>query len=189
MGFLYWALLLLVLGLVLIGVEVFVPSAGVLGVLAASSLIASVSVGFMHSWLLGFGMLFGALLLVPLAIYGAIKVWPHTPIGKLILNTPPTEEEVRPRSPYATLVGKIGVCRSPMLPSGQIRIDQTNYDAVSAGMPIEAGQAIRVVSASGNRIVVRPYDGPAESATPGKQDLLDQPLDSFDLDAFDDPVA
>jgi hypothetical protein len=42
-----------------------------------------------------------------------------------------------------------------MLPSGLIRIDGRSYDASSEGMPIEAGQRVKVVDVQTNRLVVR----------------------------------
>ena len=50
MDALLWSILLLLLGLALIALEVFVPSGGVLGVLAALALIASIVVAFSGGW-------------------------------------------------------------------------------------------------------------------------------------------
>jgi hypothetical protein len=52
-------------------------------------------------------------------------------------------------------------------------------------MPIEAGQAVRVIEVRGNRVVVRP----ADDAEPPAGDVLSQPIESLGLDSFEDPLA
>jgi hypothetical protein len=58
-------------------------------------------------------------------------------------------------------------------------------DAVSEGVSIEAGQAVRIVEVRGMRVVVRP----ATSAPPPSNDPLAQPIESLGLDPFEDPLA
>ena len=48
------------------------------------------------------------------------------------------------------------VVRKQMMPNGQIMVDDRNYDAVSQGTLIEEETPIMVVTADGNRILVRP---------------------------------
>ena len=80
----------------------------------------------------------------------------------------PSGDEVLPDSPQRRtlrqLVGKQGVAKTVMLPSGTVIVDGHSIDALSEGMPIEAGQRIRVIEVRGNRVVVRPADGPAEQS-------------------------
>ena len=49
-----WALLLVIVGFLIMFLELFVPSAGILGILAAACLISGVVLGFMHSLSTGF---------------------------------------------------------------------------------------------------------------------------------------
>ena len=44
-----WAILLLAFGLVLVVVELFVPSGGVLGFISLASIVAAVAMAFRHS--------------------------------------------------------------------------------------------------------------------------------------------
>ena len=67
-----------------------------------------------------------------------------------------------------------------MLLSGVIVIDGHTVDAVSESMPIEVGQAVRVVQVRANRVVVRPVDE-ASAAPP-----IDPLQRTFD-DPFDTP--
>jgi membrane-bound serine protease (ClpP class) len=190
-----WPILLLLLGLLFVVLELFVPSGGVLGILAGLSVLASIYVGFSSGgiWngVLAMAM---ALLVVPVVLAVAIKVWPHTPIGRRILLQPAaggagqsgdTGELERQR-----LVGKFGMAKSKMLPAGAVLIEGQMYDAVSRGNPIEAGEPIRVISVSGNRIVVAPADAQqALQARVQSEDVLSQPIDALGLDPFDHPLS
>jgi membrane protein implicated in regulation of membrane protease activity len=98
---------------------------------------------------------------VPAALAAAVKWWPETPIGRMILiPLPKSSDEYLPETEnyrgLKDLVGQRGTARGLMLPSGIVLIDGRHYDAVSEGVPIEAGQAVLVVSISTQRLVVRP---------------------------------
>jgi membrane-bound serine protease (ClpP class) len=84
------------------------------------------------------------------------KYWPYTPMGRAFLGELPDEAEVAPQEFRRELIGKVGVARSKMLPSGAIEIDGNMYDAVTRGVAIEPGQRVVVSEVKGNRVVVRP---------------------------------
>lgn len=97
--------------------------------------------------------------IVPAALAAAVKWWPETPIGRLILiPRPQSPDEVLPETEnyrLQNLVGKRGTARGTMLPSGLVVIEGRTYDAVSEGKPIEAGETVLVVAISTQRLVVR----------------------------------
>ena len=77
---------LMVLGVFIIVLELFVPSGGVLGVLAALCIVASIIVAFSDGNIYrGAIMLTVAALVLPVLIAGAIRLWPNTPIGRRVL--------------------------------------------------------------------------------------------------------
>ena len=140
---LFWALILLAAGLVVFVLEFFLPTAGLLGITCAILLCASIVMGFMHSWLAGTAILLAIALLLPVFFSVAVKIWPHTFIGKRIIQKQMTREEVLPEGDLEelqALVGMRGIAKSKMLPSGRVRINDQSYDAISNGFPIEAGQ-------------------------------------------------
>ena len=156
-----WALLLLLVGLVFLVLEFFIPSGGALAVLCSLSLLAAIIVGFMAGPLTGAGILVTEAVVVPAALFAAIKWWPETPIGRLILiPRPKSPDDVLPETEnyrgLKDLVGKRGTARGAMLPSGLVVIDGKTYDAVSEGVAIEANQTVLVVAISTQRLVVRP---------------------------------
>jgi len=187
--------MLLVIGLALVIAEIFVPSGGVIGFLSFSSIAAAVVLAFYNKGLLA-GVIFlviacGA---VPIALAAAFRLLPDTPMGKRLLPTIPTAEEVLPdneeRRRLRQLLGRVGKVKSKMLPSGAVQIDGQMIDAVSEGMPLEPGQTVRVLEVRGNMVVVRAVEDDATEAeveAPG--DMLSRPIESLGLEAFDDPLA
>jgi membrane-bound serine protease (ClpP class) len=188
---LVWSALLLLLGLTLVMAEVFVPSGGVLGLLSITSLVASVALAFYHKGIeVGLIFLTVTAVLVPAALALAFRYWPQTPMGRRLLLEVRSGEELLPDTPerrkLRQLVGKLGVAKTVMLPSGAIVIDGRTIDALSEGTPIEAGQAVRVIEVHGNRVVVRLAD---DVQAPTGGDVLSQPIESLGLDSLEDPLA
>jgi len=118
----------------------------------------------------------------------ALKWLPETSMGRKVLLTPPSSEEVRPeisqREALEALVGRIGRAKTPMLPSGFVQIDNRTYDAVGEGMAIDPGQRVRVIEVRGNRLIVERVseDEPVE-------DPLARPVDWEDLGPLTPPAA
>jgi membrane-bound serine protease (ClpP class) len=156
-----WAILLLLLGLMFLVLEFFIPSGGALSVMCALSFLAAIVVGFMAGPAIGAAVLVAVCVIVPAAVGAAVRWWPDTPIGKLVLiQRPRSADEVLPETiayrGLKDLVGRRGRAKGLMLPSGSVLIDGKTYDAVSEGMPIEPSQPVIVVNISTQRLVVRP---------------------------------
>jgi membrane-bound ClpP family serine protease len=155
-----WAILLLLLGLAFLILEFFIPSGGALGVMCALSFLAAIIVGFMAGPWTGGAILLSVCVIVPSAVAAAVKWWPDTPIGKLVLiQRPRSADEVLPETVayrgLKDLVGRRGRAKGLMVPSGLVLIDGKSYDAVSEGMPIEPNQPVIVVNISTQRLIVR----------------------------------
>ena len=187
-----WSVLLLLVGLALVCAEIFIPSGGMLGFLSIAALLGGIVLAFYHRGA-ETGMLF--LIVTALAVPGALalafRVWPHTPMGRRLLLDVPSAEEVLPDSPQRQrlrqLVGKFGVAKSVMMPSGAVIVAGQTIDALSEGIPIEAGQPVEVIEVHGTRVVVRPVD---ESAKPvAEDDVLSQPIETLGLESLEDPLA
>jgi membrane-bound ClpP family serine protease len=123
--------------------------------------LGAIVVGFMAGPWTGLTILVVESLVVPAALMAAVKWWPETPIGRMILiQRPKSPDDVLPDTEgyrgLKDLIGKRGTARGTMLPSGIVVINGKPYDAVSEGTPIEAGQTVLVVSVSTQRLVVRP---------------------------------
>lgn len=193
MSLLYVALLLVAFYL-LLAAEFFLPTGGFLGITAIGALIGAVVIAFMHSSATGFSVLAIALLTTPLMIVGLLRIWPHTPIGQRMLNRRPGQVADRVPSrttasgiPLDDLVGRIGIAKTNLLPSGLVGFDRDKVDAVSIGMPIDAGSKVVVTSVEAGKVHVRPATDddlavmPAD-AKPQSPPSLEGSLEAFDFD-------
>jgi membrane-bound ClpP family serine protease len=188
-----WAIVLLAGGFGLAILEVFFPSAGILGFLSVCAMVAAIVVAFQgpNGVAVGFGILASAIFGLPIVVALALKYWPRTAIGRRILLAAPTEEEVLPETSrhkrLRALIGQVGTAKSKMLPSGAVVIDGRTVDAVSEGMAVEPGQLVRVIEVRGNRVVVRLVD--EETPSEDAEDPLARPLDSLGLEGLDEPLS
>jgi membrane-bound ClpP family serine protease len=194
----FWAAILLLVGLSLVMAEIFVPSGGVIGFLSFASILAAIAMAFYQSGpTIGIMFLLVSCIAVPAVLSAAFRFLPGTPVGRRLLPDIPTSEEVLPdseeRRRLRQLVGRIGQAKSKMLPSGAVQVDDQIIDAVSEGQPIEPGERVRVIEVRGAMVVVRPVDDSAVDDRAEKQqpadDILSRPIDTLGLDPFDDPLA
>jgi membrane-bound ClpP family serine protease len=184
-----WAILLLALGIGLVVLEVFFPSAGILGFLATVTLIAAVVMGFYQSALAG-ALIFAAVVLgLPATLILAFRYWPKTAMGRRILLLAPKSEDVLPDDPTKDLlkgyIGRRGKAKSKLLLSGVITIDGRTVDAVSESMPVEVGQTVQVVQVRGRRVVVRPVADDELPPSPPADPLQRAFDDPFELPRLD----
>ncbi len=142
------------LGLVVIAAEIFIPSLGLLSVLAAGMLLYSLYLVF-TTISFGMGMVFlgGDIVLIPVVLILGFKALGASSwsLHKKLSST----EGVASQSPEMTLwQGKQGDAITDLRPSGMVMIDGKRLDAVTDGEYVEAGTRVVVTLVSGNRIVV-----------------------------------
>jgi membrane-bound ClpP family serine protease len=170
----------------------FVPSGGLLTVLAAISVVVSVVVAFTIGIREGVILLSVTVVLVPVVLVAAVRVWPYTPIGRLMLiSRPKHPDEVLPDNAQyrglRDLIGRTGVSTTKMLPSGVVEIDGKSYDAVGDGVAIDAGVAVHVIDVRTNRIVVRLGEGQMTGYRHQESDdnRLSRPFESLGIEDID----
>jgi membrane-bound serine protease (ClpP class) len=147
-------------GVVAIILEVFVPSAGIIGIAGLGSIIASVVIAYQRLGnLIGSIYLAVVLVLVPVFIVLYFRFFPRSPVGRWLINQDRQEPEKGFSSftpeKYVDLVGKEGTSLTILRPVGMVRIDGQKYSAVTGGEFIEKDKPIKVVKVEGSRVVVR----------------------------------
>lgn len=159
--FLAWLLYLAAVALAM--VDVFVPSGGLLLVLSLLAALAAVLFGFRSGHSMGMIMLTVVIASVPIFVFVAIKVWPYTPLGRLIILKPPVAEPVvanQEDSLLHALVGHVLLAEAPFLPSGQLRVGYRRFNALAESGYIEAGSHVRVMAVRERNLIVRATDEP-----------------------------
>ena len=146
--------LLQVLGLVLIVVEIFVPSMGLFDAMAAGILIYSLYLVFTTiSFTMGMVFLGVDILLIPVILVLGFKALGASSLS--LHKKLSSKEGVSSQAPdLVSWKGKIGEAITDLRPSGTVMIDGKRLDAVTDGEYVDAGTPVVVTLVSGNRIVV-----------------------------------
>lgn len=153
---------LIAMGLLLLVLEVFVPSAGILSILAVGCAITGIVFLFRYDAMWGWIGLLTTLVLGPATFAGALNILPNTPLGRAMFG--PSGEEIAEqdqavktaaRRAREGLQGQVGMALTDMRPSGVIEIDGKRHDAIATGGVVDRGSAVRVVRVSGLTIEVR----------------------------------
>jgi membrane-bound serine protease (ClpP class) len=153
---------LIAMGVLLLVLEAFVPSAGILSFLAVGCTITGIVFLFRYDTMWGWIGLLSSLVLGPAAFAGALNILPNTPLGRTMFG--PSGEEIAEqdqasktaiRQAREALSGKVGMALTDMRPSGVIEIEGKRHDAIATGGVVDRGSAVRVVRVSGLTIEVR----------------------------------
>ncbi|MFM7245781.1 MAG: NfeD family protein [Planctomycetaceae bacterium] len=191
---LVWIAALVLVGMVMLALEVFVPSGGVLGFLSVVAIVAGVVEAFIQEGpAVGVATLAVVVTAAPAVLAIAFRIFPDTPLGRRVIPPPPGPDDVVPdadrRAALRSLVGRVGRATGDLLPWGTVEIDGIAHEAVSDGGPIPAGRVVEVVGTQSAALVVRgsedprsrtPAGGPARS---GESDL-EEALEAFDFESL-----
>ncbi len=168
-----WEILLFLVGLVLLAVEIFViPGVGVAGIVGVVCVLAGLSLSMVGNEGLSFegvstGELSGALWVVGISLLAAVvlcvllgkKMYTAKSgiFSKLILDRSQEMNEGFvgvEKETVDALKGKSGEAITDLRPGGKVRIEGVVYDAISTGVFVERGTAVKVVSSSAGQVVV-----------------------------------
>ena len=145
------AILLLLAGLLLLVAEMLLPTQGILGLVGAAALAASVVTCFRIDSRLGFATLVAMVVAAPFAWMLFVKVWPRTPVGRRMILAPTTG--ALPGAEVA--VGQTGVAVSELRPMGVCSFGDDRIEARAERGTIPAGTRVRVVELIDRRPTVR----------------------------------
>jgi membrane-bound serine protease (ClpP class) len=157
-----WGWSLLLAGVTVVGLEILIPSAGLLTLTALALLAGGGWCSVQHggtSALIGYTLT--ALVLGPCSALMALRVLPKTPMGrKMMLRGPSTSASPAERSAteagLSELVGTVGIATTSLRPVGIATLNERRVDVVSRGSHLDAGARVRVVKVEGNRVIVEP---------------------------------
>jgi len=177
---------LLLIGFVLLGVELLLPTGGIVGVMCAISFLSSAY--FAHRAWAETNPLYWRiyvvtfLALIPITMSGIYYLLTKTAFGNRILLAAPSTEEVTPYQEQhhhlETLIGQHGTAISPLKPGGLVLINGERLHAVGHGFIIESGESVEIVEIQGTRIIVKPVTTtPASSPDEKTNSLPDEHVD------------
>ncbi len=168
-----WSLLCFLIALVLFAIEVFVPSGGLLGVLAIIAAIAGIIFLFQINTTLGLVGSIVCVAAIPVLIMSAMKFWPNTPFGRMLIIKDPkdsddmgdageqeeVEENLEPDpQPKPQYLNMTGIAQTDLRPVGVCRLGDRKEPCISVGGMIDAGTPIKVIAITGGNIKVQAID-------------------------------
>lgn len=150
------AIILLILGIVLVIAEFFVPG-GIVGLLGIGCVVASL---FMSGQDIGnmsmsIGIAFLISLIASVILFKTIGMEKGFLRHIILKDTTSTELGYVSTVNRLELIGLEGKTITPLRPSGSASFDDERLDVVSEGRFIQKEQAIKIVKVEGSRIVVR----------------------------------
>lgn len=145
----------LLLGLVLVGCEVFVPG-GILGVLGAVVLLVAVVTAFKDYGLLGGTMTFIAVLvLLVTTLFLEFKILPKTHLGRRLFLSKKIDGQSYQISTNSTLIGKRAEALTVLAPSGKVKVEGRILEAISQDGFINKGTVLQIVGQNTFHLIVR----------------------------------
>ena len=157
----YWEILIFIVGLILLGIEIFViPGFGIIGLLGIILISGSLILALVNNVVFSFEDveipdLSRSILVVVAGLatgIGVIIFILHRIGSKGFMNNMALNKEEKTEDGYIavymhpeTMIGKTGISSTPLRPSGKIVIDDDYFDAVSQYGYIDSGKAVEVV--------------------------------------------
>ncbi|MBN1347135.1 MAG: ATP-dependent Clp protease proteolytic subunit [Phycisphaerae bacterium] len=173
-----WEIMLVILGVILLGVELFVlPGFGIAGIAGIILILVGLIATFVPEdptrmpWTLprfdhgttvrgiGTGLkVMGSA--IAASLVGAVvlsRFFPKVPyVGRIVAPNPTPAEVAMPEAyPRSAFLGELGKAVGPLRPAGKAVFGDTLVDVVSQSDYIDAGEPVEVIERRGNRIVVR----------------------------------
>ena len=145
----FFVWLLLGIGVALIFLEVFIPSGGIIGIVALAALGRGIY-SFFHQG----KVLLGSLTGIGGTVF-VISMFSFMLKRISLAETQDSEAFTSVDNSLDEIMGRSGVTKSALRPAGVALIDGRRVDVIASSGFIENGKLIKVVETSGNRVVVR----------------------------------
>ncbi|TDQ41709.1 NfeD family protein [Aureibacillus halotolerans] len=156
-GALVWMVAIYIIGIALILIDGKLLNDGTLAIIGTLMMIVAIAVPS-PSLTYGVAVTIGMMIGVAGALF-LLKVFPKRNVwSKLALKDRLTSEAGYNsiNLSYKELVGKEGMTMTDFRPIGTVRINETDYSAVSSGQWIKQQTTVNVVAVDGTKIVVKP---------------------------------
>ncbi|MEJ5259510.1 MAG: NfeD family protein [Anaerohalosphaeraceae bacterium] len=146
---------------ILLVLEIFVPSFGILTVSALVSLGAGIAIFFEYGPLSGWIGVGTAAALIPVIWMIVYRLFPKTSIGqKMILGKPDVGrgDAVPDCRDLQEMLSREGIVRTPLRPVGICDFDGRRLECVSERGFIDVDRKVRVIRVQGTTLTVRPVE-------------------------------
>jgi len=155
---LVFAVFLYLMCAVLLVAEVFVPSGGLLTVLAMSCLIGGGYIFFRLSTAAGVVGVVIAIVMIPAVLVATYRLLPRTRFGKNVRLQAPVRQQgdaVPDSAELAGLVGSAGVVVTPLRPVGTCNFSGRRVECVAESGYLDKGTNVKVIAVASTQVTVR----------------------------------
>lgn len=151
-------ILLYAVAAVVLLLEIFIPSYGILCIVGFGILIGAIVTTFdYYGPTAGWLSITGTVVTLPVGAFVAVKIWPHTKIGRLIVPPNPvyTDSDFGvDLDRLRATVGQSGRSLSPLRPVGTCEFDGRRLQCVCESGMIDAGKTVRAIGLKGRNLEV-----------------------------------
>ncbi|MCI0640115.1 MAG: hypothetical protein L0Y72_29145 [Gemmataceae bacterium] len=172
---LFLAYVLIVVGLLLMAGEIFLPTGGILGAVGIAGLIAGIAMTFYEKPTQGLITLIAVFILIPILGPILMHYWPKTALGRKMFLEGPEDDATVAKMPVVLeleqLRGRYGKTVSALRPAGVTDFDGKRVDTISEGEMIEPGHWVRCIDVRAGRVIVRAVERPPDLADLNPEDL------------------
>jgi len=152
---LVWMILLLILGLMMVCLEVFIPG-GIVGTLGAFALVGCVILAFVNQGTtFGLYWLAGVMVITMIGLFLSIKYLPRSPAGRRLFLNSSERGYSASEGGLPELLGKAGTALTDLRPAGMVDLEGNRIDVVTGGEYLPKGTKVEIIRIEGNRVVVQ----------------------------------
>lgn len=167
---LIWGVILASAALLLLFLELFVPSGGILSLCSGVAVLGSIVAFFTYDTTTGLVVLGLYIFLGPVVLWAGFKWWVSSPLGqRMILGAQDDPIDRSQEEAFAAsqarmkarahqldaMVGRRGTTETRLSPVGSIRIDGERFEALAENGMLDSEVEIEVTAAYDNQLKVR----------------------------------
>jgi membrane-bound serine protease (ClpP class) len=155
-----FAIFLFVLCAMLLVLEIFIPSLGLITVLALACLAGGIYLFFQVSVTVGWIGVWTAAILIPVVWIIVYKLLPKTKIGQILelKKTGDAVPGIPDQENLNALVGQTGIVVTPLRPVGTCEFGGKKVTCVSEADFLTKNITVKVIHVEGNKVTVRKLD-------------------------------
>ena len=158
MGSFILACILFFVCAILIMAEVFIPSGGLISILAIICVIGGIITCFQINAFVGFIGIIVAIIMIPGLLILTYKILPKTKFGKSVTLAPPERQQgegVPDTLRLKEMLGEVGVVVSTLRPVGMCNFSGQRLECVAESGYVDKGKKVKVIKIESTQLTVR----------------------------------
>lgn len=147
------AIILILIGIALLGVEIFIPGFGIFGILGIiATLLAAIVTALYIPYGIFIVLISGAALILAFAILS--KFFKNRQLYSRLVLTDTLSMDPNEFDSMDYFLGKEGITVTPLKPYGSVDFNGVKAEVFSAGPYIPKGRHVKVIQVNKNKIIV-----------------------------------